>query len=109
MEPDSCVQEAAVPLSMESLGGKTGHFRRERGQYSSICALRANMGMGGSINPESRQLQGGAANPPWSWNGHNDTSPIGEIATDPARFIIRYAQGWGPVSTHYICNPYHSV
>ena len=51
----------------------------------------------------------GAANPPWSWNDHNDTSPIGEIATDPAQFIIRYAQGWGPVSTHYIYNPYQSI
>lgn len=54
-------------------------------------------------------LKAGAANPPWSWNDHNDSSPIGEIATDPARFVIRYAQGWGPVSTNYICNPYQSV
>jgi hypothetical protein len=54
-------------------------------------------------------LPGGAANPPWSWNDHNDTSPIGEIATDPARFIICYAQGWGPVSAHYIYNPYQSI
>jgi hypothetical protein len=54
-------------------------------------------------------LKGGAANPPWSWNDHNDTSPIGEIATDPAGFIIRYAQGWGPVSTHYTFNPYLSI
>jgi hypothetical protein len=54
-------------------------------------------------------LQREAANPPWSWNDHNDTSPIGEIATDPAGFIIRYAQGWGPVSTHYIFNPYQSI
>ena len=54
-------------------------------------------------------LSAGAANPPWSWNDHNDSSPIGEIATDPARFVIRYAQGWGPVSTNYICNPYQSV
>jgi len=55
------------------------------------------------------KLKGGAANPPWSWNDHNDTSPIGEISTDPAGFIIRYAQGWGPVSTHYIYNPYLSI
>ena len=54
-------------------------------------------------------LQREAANPPWSWNDHNDTSPIGEIATDPAGFIIRYAQGWGPVSTHPIYNPYQSI
>jgi len=51
----------------------------------------------------------GDANPPWSWNDHNDTSPIGEIATDPARFIIRYAQGWGPVSTQYNYNPYLDI
>lgn len=55
--------------------------------------------------PGSRLLPG-SANPPWSWNDHNDASPIGEIATDPARFILRYAQGLGPVSTHYIRNPY---
>lgn len=58
---------------------------------------------------EDRKLHGGAANPPWSWNDHNDPSPMGEIATDPARVIIRYAQGWGPVSTHYIYNPYQSI
>lgn len=55
---------------------------------------------------EKQRLRGGAANPPWSWNDHNDTSPLGEIATDPAHFIIRYAQGWGPVSTQYLHNPY---
>jgi hypothetical protein len=58
---------------------------------------------------KKNKLHGGTANPPWSWNDHNDSSPIGEIATDPARFVIRYAQGWGPVSTNYICNPYQSV
>jgi len=58
---------------------------------------------------DKNKLKGGAANPPWSWNDHNDTSPIGEVATDPAQFIIRYAQGWGPVSTHYIYNPYLSI
>lgn len=58
---------------------------------------------------KKNKVHGGAANPPWSWNDHNDSSPIGEIATDPARFVIRYAQGWGPVSTNYICNPYQSV
>jgi hypothetical protein len=60
-------------------------------------------------NKEDGKLYSGAANPPWSWNDCNDPSPIGEIATDPARFIIRYAQGWGPVSTHYIYNPYQSI
>jgi len=52
---------------------------------------------------------GGSANPPWSWNDHNDTSPLGEIATDPAQMILRYAQGWGPVSTRYIYNPYLEI
>lgn len=50
-----------------------------------------------------------AANPPWSWNDHNDPSPIGEIATDPAWFITRYAQGWGPVSQEYLRNPYFGI
>jgi hypothetical protein len=58
---------------------------------------------------KTNRLYGGAANPPWAWNDHNDISPIGEIATDPARFIIHYAQGWGPVSTHYLYNPYQSI
>jgi hypothetical protein len=49
------------------------------------------------------------ANPPWSWDDRNDPSPIGEIATDPARFILRYAQGWGPVSTQYLVNPYMGI
>ncbi|MDQ7034620.1 MAG: hypothetical protein Q9P01_07240 [Anaerolineae bacterium] len=57
---------------------------------------------------QARRLPG-AANPPWSWNDNNDPSPMGEIATDPARFIIRYGQGWGPVSTQYIYNPYHNI
>ena len=61
------------------------------------------------FDKKKNELSGGAANPPWSWNDHNDPSPIGEIATDPSRFIIRYAQGWGPVSTHYIYNPYQSI
>lgn len=61
------------------------------------------------LDKEKTITFGGAANPPWSWNDHNDTSPMGEIATDPARMIIRYAQGWGPVSTHYLYNPYLSI
>ncbi len=58
---------------------------------------------------KTRRTFGGSANPPWSWNDHNDTSPIGEIATDPARFICRYAQGLGPVSPQYLYNPYLSI
>jgi hypothetical protein len=63
-------------------------------------------GKWGLVYRDKNRLKGGSANPPWSWNDHNDTSPIGELATDPARFAIRYAQGWGPVSTHYSYNPY---
>lgn len=58
---------------------------------------------------ENGKRRGGAANPPWSWNDHNDTSPIGEMATDPATFILRYGQGWGPVSKHYVVNPYQRI
>ncbi len=66
-------------------------------------------GRWGFVYRDRNRLRGGAANPPWSWNDHNDTSPIGEIAADPAQFVIRYAQGWGPVSTHYLLNPYQSI
>lgn len=66
-------------------------------------------GKRGFVYRDRRRLHGGAANPPWSWNDHNDTSPIGEIANDPARFVVRYAQGWGPVSTQYIYNPYQDI
>jgi len=59
-------------------------------------------------NEKSGDKEAGAANPPWSFNDSNDTSPLGEIATDPARFILRYGQGWGPVSAHYLYNPYLS-
>ena len=55
------------------------------------------------------ELIASAANPPWSWDDHNDPSLIGEIATDPARFITRYAQGWGPVSSQYTHNGYLNV
>ena len=55
------------------------------------------------------ELKPGAANPPWSFNDRNDLSPLGEIGTDPAHFILRYGQGWGPVSTHYLYNPYLGI
>lgn len=71
--------------------------QREKGQWGFVYRDKDG-------NP-----QASSANPPWSWNDHNDPSPIGEIATDPARFVIRYAQGWGPVSTHYVYNPYQSI
>jgi hypothetical protein len=56
-----------------------------------------------------KELIAGAANPPWSMNDSNDKSPLGEIFTDPAHFILRYGQGWGPVSTHYHYNPYFGI
>ena len=49
------------------------------------------------------------ANPPWSWDDHNDQSPMGEMATDPSRFITRYAHGWGPVSQQYTHNEYLGI
>lgn len=66
-------------------------------------------GKWGFVYRDKNRLYGGAANPPWSWNDHNDSSPIGEISTDPAHFVIRYAQGWGAVSTQYIYNPYQDI
>jgi hypothetical protein len=60
-------------------------------------------------NQKSGDIEAGAANPPWSFNDANDTSPMGEIATDPAHFILRYGQGWGAVSTLYLYNPYLSI
>jgi hypothetical protein len=66
-------------------------------------------GKWGFVYFDKEKTLGGSANPPWSWNDHNDTSPIGEIATDPARFICRYAQGLGPVSPQYLYNPYLSI
>ena len=74
----------------------------------AVFKQRENGQWGFVYREKDGSLPGGVGNPTWSWNDHNDTSPIGEIATDPARFIIRYAQGWGPVSTHYIFNPYLS-
>lgn len=50
-----------------------------------------------------------AANPPWSWNDHDDQSPMGEIATDPARLYARYVQGGGPVDLEYRRNPYLGI
>jgi hypothetical protein len=79
-------------------------------RFNDNVFMQKEGGQWGFVYREKNEgLKGGAANPPWSWNDHNDTSRIGEIATDPARFIIRYGQGWGPVSTHYICNPYLSI
>lgn len=50
-----------------------------------------------------------SANPPWSWNDRDDPSPIGEMATDPAQFVARYAEGTGPLSREYRVNPYLGI
>ena len=63
----------------------------------------------GKEGEPGKNFFGGSANPPWSWNDHNDPSPIGIIATDPARLILQYAEGWGPVSTHYLYNKYLEI
>lgn len=55
------------------------------------------------------KLMPAAANPPWSWNDRDDPSPIGEIATDPAAFVARYAQALGPFSLKYLENGYWDV
>ncbi len=78
-------------------------------RYDNHVFMQNKNGQWGFVYQDPKgKKHGGAANPPWSWNDHNDCSPIGEIATDPARFIIRYAQGWGPVSTDYLYNPLSS-
>ena len=63
----------------------------------------------GWVDKQTRRLQAGKANPPWSWNDEKDTAPMGELATDPARFILRCTQGLGPVSPEYIYNPYLKI
>lgn len=70
--------------------------QKESGQWGFVC--RKKLVSGG--------LLASGAHAPWSWNDRDDTSPMGEIATDPAHFILRYAQGWGPVSTQYSYNMY---
>jgi hypothetical protein len=78
-------------------------MQRDNGQWAVV-----GKGWLNDTTGESQRLPG-SANPPWSWNDHNDLSPMGEIATDPARFIINYGQGWGAVSTQYIYNPYQNI
>lgn len=52
------------------------------------------------------RLVASRANPPWSWNDRDDPSPVGEMATDPAHFLARYAEGTGPLARTYRVNPY---
>jgi hypothetical protein len=73
--------------------------QKESGQWGMVCRKKLTEG--------SRIA--GAAHAPWSWNDRDDRSPMGEIVTDPAHFILRYAQGWGPVSTQYVANRYLEV
>jgi hypothetical protein len=75
-------------------------LQQPEGKWGLVCYSRLTSGA---------RDRPSKANPPWSWNDHNDTSPIGEIATDPATFITRYAQGWGPVSRQYLVNPYMAI
>ncbi len=70
--------------------------QRDDGRWGFVCWSKLTHGKRGPAS----------ANPPWSRNDHNDPS---EIATDPARFTVRYAQGWGPVSQQYIYNPYQAI
>jgi hypothetical protein len=73
--------------------------QKDGGQWGFVCRKRIIAG----------GLLASAAHPPWSWNDRDDRSPMGEIATDPAQFILRYAQGWGPVSTCYTRNRYVEI
>ncbi len=113
-EADAGTLDGEVPENTRSLdyeledisvaGGLWEHrFRRQ------VFRQKESGRWGFVYRKENGERHGGAANPPWSWNDHNDTSPIGEIATDPAAFIVRYAQGWGPVSTQYLFNPYQGI
>ena len=74
--------------------------QRDDGRWGFVCYSKLTTGL---------RNKASSANPPWSWNDHNDTSPLGELATDPAAFITRYAQGWGPVSRQYVVNPYLKI
>ncbi len=84
-------------------GGLWDHRFRDR------MVRQREDGRWGFVYRDRGRLRPSRANPPWSFNDHNDPSPIGELATDPARFIVRYAQGWGPVSTQYSFNPYQEI
>jgi hypothetical protein len=91
---------------MHASGGLWSHrndprvfLQRDDGRWSFSCRK----------SKTARRLVPGAANPPWSWYDHNDPSYAGEIATDPASFILRYVNGWGAVSRQYVYNPYLGI
>lgn len=95
-----------IPYTLIDLFAPGGLW--EHRQHPKVLGQRSD-GKWGFMAPREvthGKLTPAAANPPWSWNDKNDPSPIGEIATDPARLIGRYAQGLGPLSHHYLRNPY---
>ena len=44
------------------------------------------------------------ASAPWSWWDRNLPGPAGEVFNDPARFALRFADGWGPWASQYTHN-----
>jgi hypothetical protein len=48
----------------------------------------------------------GAAHAAWAWNDHDDKSPTGAIATDPAGLVRAYFDTHERVSTNYRFNPF---
>ncbi len=47
-----------------------------------------------------------AAHAAWAWNDHDDKSPIGAIATDPAGLVRAYFDTHERVATNYRFNPF---
>lgn len=73
--------------------------QREDGRWGFVAYERLTDG----------RLTPSTAGPPWSWNDRDDPSPLGEIATDPAHFVARYAEGTGPLALEYRVNPYLGI
>ena len=48
----------------------------------------------------------GAAHAAWAWNDHDDKSPTGAIATDPAGLVRAYFDTHERVATNYRFNPF---
>ena len=51
----------------------------------------------------------GSANPPWGWEDFDDRHDCGIIATDPARLVYDYLDGFPEFSLEYIRNPYLGI
>jgi len=107
-DPDPGPEQIVIKhYQLENIFKKNGLWDN---RFNNMVFLQDRKGKWGFVYQNKKGvLERSPANPPWSWNDRNDPSPIGEIATDPAHFILRYAQGWGPVSTQYISNPYLSI